>query len=168
MKRLLAMSLSVVLLLSALTSCAGEASPAAQSPPAASEDIFVDYIGLERLREDFTESVGVNFTQDFKMVYVQGGTFTLGWEGAVGSGPPDSAPIELPRGVSLSVIVVSISLSPTLPPGSVGDGGLRFLLERFVDFNPLFLNARQNRERRVVIVKGSPEKISTSLKGTEL
>jgi hypothetical protein len=54
---------------------------------------FVDYIGTERLTESFTESVGVNFTQDFTMVYVEGGTFTLGWETS-GVGPPDSAPVD--------------------------------------------------------------------------
>ncbi|MCL2408087.1 MAG: InlB B-repeat-containing protein [Oscillospiraceae bacterium] len=41
----------------------------------------------------FTQSAGVNFLEEFTMVRVEGGSFTLGWEGTPGEGPDDTAPI---------------------------------------------------------------------------
>ncbi|MDR0490504.1 MAG: formylglycine-generating enzyme family protein, partial [Oscillospiraceae bacterium] len=46
-------------------------------------------------RKSFTESVGVRYLSEFKMVYVEGGTFTLGWEeGTPGAPPDDTFPVE--------------------------------------------------------------------------
>ena len=43
---------------------------------------------------DFIESAGVRYKEPFKMIYVEGGTFTLGWTGDEDLGPPDSTPVE--------------------------------------------------------------------------
>ena len=44
--------------------------------------------------KSFTETVGVRFEEEFKMVFVEGGTFTLGWEeGTPGVAPEDTLPV---------------------------------------------------------------------------
>ena len=44
--------------------------------------------------KNYVETVGVKFMEPFKMIYVEGGSFTLGWEGPDGvSAPPDSAAV---------------------------------------------------------------------------
>ena len=46
---------------------------------------------------DFFETVGVRFQEEFKMIYVEGGTFTFGWDSPddLGFDPaPDTAPVE--------------------------------------------------------------------------
>ena len=44
--------------------------------------------------KSFIETVGVRFKESFKMVFVEGGTFTLGWEeGTPGEAPDDTIPV---------------------------------------------------------------------------
>lgn len=53
---------------------------------------------------DFVESVGVLFEEDFKMIYVEGGTFTMGWTSPQGSPPPYTGPV---KDVSVSGFYIS-------------------------------------------------------------
>jgi len=44
--------------------------------------------------KNYIESVGVRFRAEFNMIYVEGGTFTLGWEeGTPGEAPDDTYPV---------------------------------------------------------------------------
>ena len=54
--------------------------------------------------EDFVERVGVKFEEEFKMIYVEGGTFTLGWSATEGNPPPYTEPVQ---NVSVSSFYIS-------------------------------------------------------------
>ncbi|NLM53166.1 MAG: formylglycine-generating enzyme family protein [Firmicutes bacterium] len=53
---------------------------------------------------DFVERVGVLFAEEIKMIYVEGGTFTLGWTAKEGKPPPYTEPVE---NVSVSSFYIS-------------------------------------------------------------
>ncbi len=88
MKKILSLLLAAVMLLALLP---GTAAAAMQGKPV-SGDLLVETLS--------TDMAGVKFDTTFNMVFVEGGTFTLGWEASDASMRPES--VNPVRGVTVS------------------------------------------------------------------